>query len=210
MTDTINGQISAFIDDEIMDEEGELLIRRLCNDEELRRTAARYTLIGDAVRGSLDEIRADLNGSIMRAIEHEPMPEAAAVASVAPTRDWRRLAGGGAVAAAVAVMAVLAIQPDAPIQEPRIAQGLNGGIVVPANDQTDPLSLMPQVSRASNQAALQEYLLRHNQYSKTTMRQGVLVYRTVTGDEARVGAQSGGVQDDVKEMPRSQTGVKQP
>ena len=39
MTDTINGQISAFIDDELMTEESELLVRRLCNDEELRQTS---------------------------------------------------------------------------------------------------------------------------------------------------------------------------
>lgn len=186
MTDKINGQISAFIDDELLDEEGELLIRRLCNDASLRETAARYTLIGDAVRGSLDEIRADLNGSIMRAIEHEPVPIVPPQAP--PARDWRQWLGGGAVAAAVAVMAVLAIRPDAPTQAPRVAAQSLGGVVVPeSSSSVDPLatSVAPIVQRASNQAQLEQYVLRHNQYSKTTMRQGVLVYRSVAGEEPR-------------------------
>jgi negative regulator of sigma E activity len=191
MTDKINGQISAFIDDELMDEEGELLIRRLCNDATLRQTAARYTLIGDAVRGSLDEIRADLNGSIMRAIEHEPVP---VVTPEAPARSWRQLVGGGAVAAAVAVMAVLAIRPDAPNEPARVAAQSFSGVVVPdSNAPVDPLatSAAPIVLRAGNQAQLEQYVLRHNQYSKATMRQGVLVYRSVAGEEPRRDSASG-------------------
>ncbi|MFK8015104.1 MAG: sigma-E factor negative regulatory protein [Gammaproteobacteria bacterium] len=190
MTDKINGQISAFIDDELMDEEGELLVRRLCNDETLRQTAARYTLIGDAVRGSLDEIQADLNGSIMRAIEHEPMPGVSPAAQ-ASGRSWGRLAAGGAVAATVAVMAVLAIRPDAPLtQGPSVAQSLTGtgsGVVVPDNDQLDPLAVRgTPVMQAGTQApaVMDRYLLQHSQYSRTTVRQGPMVYRSVAGDEA--------------------------
>lgn len=191
MTDKINSQISAFIDDELLSEEGELLVRRLCNDEDLRQTAARYTIIGDAIRGSLDEIRADLNGSIMTAIEREPQP-AAVVADAPPVADWRRLAGGGAVAAAVAVLAVLTFRTDGPTAPnalaPTIAtSNMAPSEVVPSNDAVDPLSPAPlapgaggpNVRRAGNQQ-LNNYVLRHNQYSQRTMRQGPLVYRSVT------------------------------
>ena len=189
MTDQINGQISAFIDDELMDEEGELLVRRLCNDENLRQTAARYTLIGDAVRGSLDEIRADLNGSIMRAIEHEPAPGVADPPEAA-VRDWRRLVAGGAVAATVAVMAVIAIRPDAPLPTgPTVAHSLSsgGGVVVPSNDRAlDPLAVQgtPIIPAGTQTRALDRYLLRHNQYARSTVRQGPMVFRSVAGDEA--------------------------
>ncbi len=194
MTDTINGQISAFIDDELMTEESELLVRRLCNDEELRRTTARYTLIGDAIRGSLSEIEADLNGSIMSAIEREPQPAvtAAPVAQSAGGFDVRRLAGGGAIAAAVAVMAVFTLRTETPTNTaPALASaGLdaqtvfaNQSEVVPSNDVTDGVPSLPApgLRRASTPAQLNNYVLLHNQYSQRTMRQGPLVYRTVTG-----------------------------
>ena len=188
MTDTINSQISAFLDDELMKEESELLVRRLCNDEELRRTAARYTLIGDAVRGSLEEIQADLNGSIMTAIEREPQPDVADSAAVAYEGfDLRRLAGGGAVAAAVAVLAVLTFRTDGPVNTPADefagASPLAQGEVVPSNDAANALGALatPVLQRAGNQAQLSNYVLLHNQYSQRTMRQGPLVYRTVTG-----------------------------
>ncbi|MEO1574764.1 MAG: sigma-E factor negative regulatory protein [Pseudomonadota bacterium] len=194
MTDTINGQISAFIDDELMTEESELLVRRLCNDEELRQTAARYTLIGDAIRGSLQEIEADLNGTIMNAIEREPQPEVEAVEAQRAQGglDWRRLAGGGAVAAAVAVMAVLTFRTDVPTSTPLSvsteamdAQAIlaEQGEVVPSNDEASGLGVLPApgLQRASTTSQLSNYVLLHNQYSQRTMRQGPLVYRTVTG-----------------------------
>lgn len=193
MTDTINGQISAFIDDELMTEESELLVRRLCNDEELRQTAARYTLIGDAIRGSLQEIEADLNGTIMNAIEREPQPELVPLEPTASASgfDLRRLAGGGAVAAAVAVLAVLTFRTDVPTNAPLnvAAETLDPqailagqGEVVPSNDEADSLGILqaPGLQRAGTHSQLSNYVLLHNQYSQRTMRQGPLVYRTVT------------------------------
>lgn len=194
MTDTINGQISAFIDDELMKEESELLVRRLCNDEELRQTAARYTLIGDAIRGSLQEIEADLNGTIMNAIEREPQPQVTPVEADGAQGgfDWRRMAGGGAVAAAVAVMAVLTFRTDVPINAPLnvATEAVNAqailagqGEVVPSNDEASSLGVLPApgLQRAGTSSQLSNYVLLHNQYSQRTMRQGPLVYRTVTG-----------------------------
>ncbi|MFK7887017.1 MAG: sigma-E factor negative regulatory protein [Gammaproteobacteria bacterium] len=215
MTDTINSQISAFIDDELMDEESGLLVRRLCNDETLRQTAARYTLIGDAVRGSLDEIQADLNGSIMRAIEHEPAPTPALEEVAAPAAfDWKRLAGGGAVAATVAVMAVLALRTDGPaVDAPAVttAQAFTGD-VVPTNDDVNPLAVRgtPGLQRASNQTKMSEYLLRHNEYSKTMTRQGTLVYGRVTGEsEQEAAARSEAEAARVRELNRQRRAPNQ-
>ena len=103
MTDALNSQVSAFIDDELRDGEGELLIRRLCSDDKLRQTAARYALIGNAVRGSMEAIRADLSGNIMRAIESdtEGQQEVQPAALQAGAR-WLKPLAGGAIAATVA------------------------------------------------------------------------------------------------------------
>ena len=51
MSDELNSQLSAFVDDELTPEESELFVRRLCRDDGLRRTASCYGIIGDAIRG---------------------------------------------------------------------------------------------------------------------------------------------------------------
>ena len=55
MTEQINDQISAFIDNELPADESALLARRFERDSEARSRAMRYTLIGAALRGELLE-----------------------------------------------------------------------------------------------------------------------------------------------------------
>src|SRR5262245_29077309 len=55
MTDQINDQISAFIDNELSADESALLVRRFERDTEARARAMRYTLIGASLRGELLE-----------------------------------------------------------------------------------------------------------------------------------------------------------
>ncbi len=55
MTEQINDQISAFIDNELPGHESALLVRRFERDSEARALAMRYTLIGAALRGELLE-----------------------------------------------------------------------------------------------------------------------------------------------------------
>ena len=55
MTEQISDQISAFIDNELPDDESALLVRRFERDSEARARAMRYTLIGSALRGELLE-----------------------------------------------------------------------------------------------------------------------------------------------------------
>ena len=55
MTDQINDQISAFIDNELSADESALLVRRFERDPESRTRAMRYTLIGASLRGELLE-----------------------------------------------------------------------------------------------------------------------------------------------------------
>ena len=55
MTDQINDQISAFIDNELSADESALLVRRFERDGDARSRAMRYTLIGASLRGELLE-----------------------------------------------------------------------------------------------------------------------------------------------------------
>ena len=65
-------QVSALLDGELAGDESALVVRRVARDEELKATALRYALIGDALRGELPErgpadlvsrVRAGLAGS---------------------------------------------------------------------------------------------------------------------------------------------------
>ena len=51
MNDAIKMQISAFVDGELPQNEAELLLRRLCQDAELRQQAAEYLAMGRVMRG---------------------------------------------------------------------------------------------------------------------------------------------------------------
>jgi negative regulator of sigma E activity len=104
MTDQINDQISAFIDNELSAEESALLVRRFERDPEARERAMRYTLIGSALRGELLEPHP----SVLR------QRVAAALDGTAPAAGKRRAAGAGldrplvgfGIAAAVALVAI--------------------------------------------------------------------------------------------------------
>src|SRR5262245_24701935 len=55
MTDQINAQLSAFIDNELSAADTELLVRIFARDSEPRARAMRYTLIRASVRGEFLE-----------------------------------------------------------------------------------------------------------------------------------------------------------
>ncbi len=201
MNDKPRDQMSAFLDDELPDGEAELLLRRLQGDEELRRVAGRYLLIGQALRG---ERRAgtDVAARIAAALDDETAYGAAATA---PVRSrWLRPAAGMAVAATVAVVALMGLQntgevagPEAVTAEsaeeaalPAPLEGTAEGYAytVPADAPMTarPVSAVP--------ARLTNYMISHGERAGTLMRNGMhsrivtqpngpLVYATETSTE---------------------------
>ena len=110
MNDAIKMQISAFVDGELPQNETELLLRRLCQDKELRQRAAEYLAMGRVMRGERvvagmsllrERIAAQLDESEFAAAEVEEPSKA--------PRFMRPLAGL-AIAASVALVAVLGLQ----------------------------------------------------------------------------------------------------
>ncbi len=106
MSDTLHNQISAFLDGELPEHEAELLVRRLCSSEELRGVAARYSVIGEVMRG--DDLRpaSDIAARVMDSVSREP--------SITEGKPWLsglwRPLGGVAVAATVAGLALFSLQ----------------------------------------------------------------------------------------------------
>lgn len=191
MTDQLNSQLSAFVDDALTTEESELLVRRLCRDPQLRDTMARYALIGNAVRGGdAAAAPAEFSRRVMMSIEGQPMPAPVAL----PVKSRRGKQFGLAVAASVVVAAVAlmtlpgrAPTPDAvpgqlaaadPVSAPQTPAFVVG--VPVARPSVLPARLQP----ADSNARLNSYLVQHA--SATGAGRGAMAYRNV-GYETETG-----------------------
>ncbi|MDH3532208.1 MAG: sigma-E factor negative regulatory protein [Gammaproteobacteria bacterium] len=110
MNDAIKMQISAFVDGELPENESQLLLRRLCQDIELRQQAAEYFTIGRTLRGQrrvpgIEKLRA----RIAAAIDDKSLQDEFDAIEPAERRYLRPLAGV-AIAATVALAAILGFQ----------------------------------------------------------------------------------------------------
>ncbi len=101
-------QLSAFLDGELSDAECELFTRRLADDDQLRASAFRMSLIGDAMRGDVcGQDPAGFRRAVGEAVESEGHQSTLQP----PSRSrWFRPLAGGVVAASVAVFAILSLQ----------------------------------------------------------------------------------------------------
>lgn len=198
MTDELKAQVSAFLDEELHDTESELLVRRLCADDELRTTLGRFMLIGDAIRNESITVPAAFASRVAAAVGGDVVEPALPVADEPQRRmSWApgRSAAATAIAAAVAISAVLALRTTT-VEAPQLAlAGPEPSEIVPAvaemvtpmTNMTVPAS-MPMARRsAGERARLNKYLITHNEYSASTGRQGMLPYRAVGSQAAQVG-----------------------
>jgi sigma-E factor negative regulatory protein RseA len=181
MTDQINDQISAFIDDELSDEESAFLLRRFERDSSSRDLAVRYAMIGSALRGELlGPDPAILRRRIAVALTGAP------VASTRPSvvrwhaRYVRPLIGVG-IAATVAIAALGGLRL---INDARIADGAAGpGLTASTSVQTREIVAAPasyvvpqDVSDAPVVAPairLTNYLVHHGEYASRLSRTSV-------------------------------------
>lgn len=171
MTDSIQEQVSAFMDGELEDEASELFIRRLCKDSSMRDAASSYSVIGAAMR---DELRADT--ASLRARVSAALGDAAVEAPPAEPQaksGWlplRSVAGVG-LAAAVGMVALVAIQQpstEIPGGDDRTASAQPQPVtyvVPPPSDAAEPFTQPP--------VRLTNYFINHSQYASTLGRQSL-------------------------------------
>ncbi len=114
MTDKIQEQISALVDDEIHDTELKTIISEMTKNQAAAECWQRYNLISDVLRNNLpDAVEPDLALRVQQALENEPT-----VLAPQPQRMWipakmlpaLKQVGGMAVAASVAVVMVVSLQ----------------------------------------------------------------------------------------------------
>ena len=110
MNEAIKMQLSAFIDGELLENEKELLLRRLTQDVRLRQQVAEYLAIGRAMRseaqiGGINELRDRVAG----AIDDKPLEVADVDVDTGSNRMLRPLVGL-AVAGSVALIAIFGLR----------------------------------------------------------------------------------------------------
>ena len=105
----IQEQVSAWLDDELSDEASALISRRICSDDAFYAQAVRTLQIGQAMRNEGSIAQSDWLEGIQSAIADESSLDAAdlpATSAGSAISRWLRPVAGGAIAAAVALIAL--------------------------------------------------------------------------------------------------------
>jgi sigma-E factor negative regulatory protein RseA len=164
MSNEVREHLSSLMDGEISRDASRFLVRRLGSDKDLCATWARYHVVRDCLRDPEGGYaRDDLCSRVRDAIERE---ETAAPPGRIGQR-WLKPVAGMAIAASVALVAVMAVNPE---QAPILPATTAG---VAASDSTEPF-VSPQgrssstvATRAASNRSLDRYLLRHYQATGT-------------------------------------------
>lgn len=179
MTDDINDQISAFIDDELSEQESAFLVRRFEHNPAARNRAMRYTIIGSAMRGELLQPDPDvLRRRIAAAMAG--VPQTAVVAR--QNQRWsvgfaKPLAGVG-IAASVALVAIVGMRQ---LNEARFAPPPGAAATSPAfvaqEVSAPPSYVVPQEVNPQHAIVspirLTNYLVHHGEYASRLSRTSV-------------------------------------
>ena len=108
MNDAIRVQLSAYVDGELPGNEAEMLLRRVCQDAEIRHQVAEYLALRRFLRGEAGLAAADrLYERVAAEIDHRPVAQHENQGGV--VRAVRPLAGF-AIAAGVALLAIFGLQ----------------------------------------------------------------------------------------------------
>ncbi len=166
-------ELSALADGELEDFEAQGLVKRIASDSGLARDWGTYHVIGEALRQERT-YRIDIVDAVSRRLAEEPT-----VLAPRPVRRKRvqvYALSAAASAAAVAMVAWVMLQGQAPAPVAPLAQS-PAPVVVGA-------AAVPVATPVN--AAMDDYLRAHQEYSPSTQILGVAPYiRTVSGESAR-------------------------
>lgn len=180
MTANAHEQLSALLDGELPEAEVAMAVRRVTRDQEMRATALRYSLIGDALRNELPPGRpADLVVRVGAALDAGP---AAATAAPKRIRHLARYGAGLAVAASVAMVALLALPGRQQVEAPPMLSATE--VASPAPEQR--MMLQPVYTRAAGGGPdrLTSYYVNHTGYAPPVSGRGALTRIIIIQPEA--------------------------
>ena len=190
MNDAIRMQISAFVDGELPDNEAELLLRRMCQDDELREQAAEYLAMGRAMRGHSSVPGAErLRERITAALDDTSL-QAEFDAIQPTTRRYLRPVVGGAIAATVALAAIIGLQQVGGFNEVDVAP------IADTAESTNPGYTVPEVTVPEVHRGLHELEKGDLDALRATFEQRAEEIETPADDADDEAAPSDPAQDD--------------
>ena len=145
-------QLSAYVDDELPQNEAELLLRRLSQDVKLRQEVAEYLAIGRVMRGEVGVAGIDgIRNRVLAAIDDTAGTTDAVMENEPATRALKPLVGV-AIAATVALAAIFGLQQTTGVDDVVLQDG-------------NPLRVEVVPDYAPQQDLLRQYFLSHGETS---------------------------------------------
>ena len=189
-------RLSALMDDELDEHAIDSELDHIKSDPEREEAWATYHMIGDALRGQIDPVQG-IDEQVRIMLANEPtvlaprarktnrftqrvvLPLAASVCGIAVVA-WLALSNNSAISPVNT-----ARSPNVLATAPQVIQQSNETFAVAT--ETDGTESTGSESTGSAADDMNEYLMAHQQFSPSTVRQGVVPYvRTVSsGDGAR-------------------------
>jgi negative regulator of sigma E activity len=177
MNRTIEEQLSALLDGELPAEEEALLLKRLGRDSAHRETLARYSLIGDFLRGNIADPAALGVGERVRAA----LDDEQAYRSAEQPLGWsglRRGIAGIGIAATIAVIALISLNGLDELQSPTPQSIAQSQVTFEQSRDEDFSYTVPSsdgVRRAViTPARLTGYLVSHSEYANGGLSRQVM------------------------------------
>jgi len=208
MTDPVKEQLSACLDGELAEGELDLLLKRLQRDPDLRRSLGGYARVGEAMRNQRPVVAsAGFAARISAAVAAEPAPAGKASSGIMRMSPaalrWLRPVTGVAIAAGVAAVAVVSLQPTALEPAQQIAANQNVPAAAPVAESPAPSYTVPTNTSGAPAfvpaARLTNYVVAHSEYSSPLYRRTVLS-GVLSDDDAEQG--------DVEATPNDDSVVK--
>ena len=168
MTKHVDEKLSAFVDGELEGAEADRLISEILDNDELRSRWVNYHLISRSMSGQDSGSSVDLSASINAALENEPTVFAPQKRKQHFSAAIKQVAGM-AMAATVAAVAVLMVQPET--QNAFDPSAIASRTTTPApiaNTNIVPVTVKGvnwSVAQPSVASKLNAYLVNHNGYS---------------------------------------------
>jgi len=176
-------EVSALTDGGLSEAETHQTIRALSEDPELRVAWERYHLIGDAIRGeALRLARRSVADEVARRLATEPTVLAPRHLPRLRTGHWTRPVAGGALAAGVAILGVLAAPRFLGIDQPAgPSMALN---MTPVQAAADAGASRWRHVGPAVEAKLNRFLVDHGEYVTPASVPRVLPYASFVSYEA--------------------------
>ncbi len=169
-------KISELLDDELGDGESRRVLQGIAEDRELRGVWERYHLIRSALCKELDvAMQPEFVDRIAAAIEMETVVPMRRRFTDVVTPRFAKFAAGLAIAASVAAVAIVSLQPA--------GNGVPAGQIADSSAASAALASAStgKPERAAYQNALNAFLVEHSEFTPAAGMNGMMSYVRVVG-----------------------------